>query len=128
MRKERRGPCGKRAAAVLGGRSSARPFLLCWPPGAPQSPHTPPQLLSRKKSLPAACTWRTHASPSWPPRSLTVFSKTLMHFAARAQHTNTKKLHRGPGGYKFVDFLRFGTPLQVVFLFVGSGLSYLIFG
>jgi len=40
--------------------------------------------------------------------------------------TNTMVM--GPGGYKFVDYLRFGTPLQVIFLFMGSGLSYLIFG
>jgi K+/H+ antiporter YhaU regulatory subunit KhtT len=40
--------------------------------------------------------------------------------------TNTMVM--GPGGYKFVDYLRFGTPLQLIFLFVGSGLSYLIYG
>jgi K+/H+ antiporter YhaU regulatory subunit KhtT len=40
----------------------------------------------------------------------------------------TNMMVMGPGGYKFVDYLRYGTPLQVIFLFVGSGLSYLIYG
>lgn len=40
----------------------------------------------------------------------------------------TNAMCAGPGGYKYVDFLRFGGPLQLIFLFVGSGLSYLIFG